>query len=157
MKSHLFFSIFFFVTCGGCRADLEIGGRRAETTLIILNISTSNFVANNLPDFWGQAIYSQLESRQRVTSYKERDKKKLPLEFRNDEFCQQFDWEDCLYLLKFIYSEKATKILRNLPLTFDCSTYSQKLGVDFAKCCGLLRIYELYHYCSLSRSFWKRR
>ena len=28
--------------------------------------------------------------------------------------------------VKFIYSEKATKILRNLPLTFDCSTYSQK-------------------------------
>ena len=82
VKPHLFFSIFFFVTCGGCRADLEIGGRRAETTLIILNISTSNFVANNLPDFWGQAIYSQLESRQRVTSYKERDKK-FPLEFRN--------------------------------------------------------------------------
>ena len=95
VKPHLFFSIFFFVTCGGCRADLEIGGRRAETTLIILNISTSNFVANNLPDFWGQAIYSQLESRQRVTSYKERDKK-IPLEYRNDEFCQQFDWEDCL-------------------------------------------------------------
>ena len=37
------------------------------------------------------------------------------------------------------------KILRNLPLTFDCSTYSQKLGEDFAKFCGLLRIYELYN------------
>ena len=35
------------------------------------------------------------------------------------------------------------KILRNLPLTFDYSTYSQKLGEDFAKFCGLLRIYEL--------------
>ena len=46
--------------------------------------------------------------------------------------------------LKFIYSEKATKILRNLPLTFDYSTYSQKLVEDFAKFCGLLRIYELY-------------
>ena len=46
-------------------------------------------------------------------------------------------------LLKFIYSEKATKILRNLPLTFDNSTYSQKLVEDFAKFCGLLRIYEL--------------
>ena len=45
--------------------------------------------------------------------------------------------------LKFIYSEKATKILRNLPLTFDYSTYGQKLGEDFAKFCGLLRIYEL--------------
>ena len=35
------------------------------------------------------------------------------------------------------------KILRNLPLTFDYSTYSQKLGEDFEKFCGLLRIYEL--------------
>ena len=43
--------------------------------------------------------------------------------------------------VKFIYSEKATKILRNLHLTFDYSTYSQKLVEDFA--CGLLRIYEL--------------
>ena len=46
-------------------------------------------------------------------------------------------------VVKFIYSEKATKILRNLPLTFDYSTYGQKLGEDFAKFCGLLRIYEL--------------
>ena len=29
-------------------------------------------------------------------------------------------------ILKFIYSEKATKILRNLPLTFDCMYCSQK-------------------------------
>ena len=35
------------------------------------------------------------------------------------------------------------KILRNLPLTFDCSTYSQKLGEDFAKFCSLLRKDEL--------------
>ena len=35
------------------------------------------------------------------------------------------------------------KILRNLPLTFDYSIYSQKLGEDFTKLCGLLRIYEL--------------
>ena len=34
--------------------------------------------------------------------------------------------------------------MRNLHLTFDYSTYSQKLGEDFAKFCGLLRIYELY-------------
>ena len=34
--------------------------------------------------------------------------------------------------------------MRNLPLTFDCSTYSQKLEEDFAKFCGLVRIYELY-------------
>ena len=36
------------------------------------------------------------------------------------------------------------KILRSLPLTFDCMYCSQKLGEDFAKFCGLLRIYELY-------------
>ena len=36
------------------------------------------------------------------------------------------------------------KISRNLPLTFDYSTYSQRLGEDFAKFCGVLRIYELY-------------
>ena len=34
--------------------------------------------------------------------------------------------------------------MRNLPLIFDYSTYSQKLGEDFSKFCGLLRIYELY-------------
>ena len=39
--------------------------------------------------------------------------------------------------------------MRNLPLTFDYSTYSQKLGEDFAKFCGLLRIYELYDKWSL--------
>ena len=35
------------------------------------------------------------------------------------------------------------KILKNLHLTFDYSTYSQKLSEDFAKFCGLLKIYEL--------------
>ena len=39
------------------------------------------------------------------------------------------------------------KILRNLHLTFDYSSYSQKLGEDFAKFCGLLRMYELYQHC----------
>ena len=36
------------------------------------------------------------------------------------------------------------KILQNLHLTFDYSTYSQKLDENFAKFCGLLRIHELY-------------
>ena len=35
------------------------------------------------------------------------------------------------------------RILGNLPLTFDCMYCSQKKGEDFAKFCGLLRIYEL--------------
>ena len=34
--------------------------------------------------------------------------------------------------------------LGTIVLTFDYSTYSQKLGEDFAKFGGLLRIYELY-------------
>ena len=34
--------------------------------------------------------------------------------------------------------------MRNLPLTFDSMYCSQKLWKDFAKFCGLLRIYELY-------------
>ena len=36
------------------------------------------------------------------------------------------------------------KSLRNLHLTFDCMYCGQKLGEDFAKLCGLLRIYEPY-------------
>ena len=38
---------------------------------------------------------------------------------------------------------KGHKILWNLPLTFDWHYIGQKLGEDFAKFCGLLRIYEL--------------
>ena len=36
------------------------------------------------------------------------------------------------------------KILQNIHLTFDCMYCGQKQGEDFAKFCGLLRIYELY-------------
>ena len=36
------------------------------------------------------------------------------------------------------------KILWNLHRTFDCVYRSQIKGIDFAKFCGLLRIYELY-------------
>ena len=47
------------------------------------------------------------------------------------------------------------KILRNLPLTFDWHYIGQKWGGDFAKFCGLLKIYELYHkYKFLSDSKW---
>ena len=42
--------------------------------------------------------------------------------------------------MKFIHSEKVTKVCKT---TFDCMYCSQKLGEDFAKFCGLLRIYEL--------------
>ena len=47
------------------------------------------------------------------------------------------------YGLKVHIFWESHKILRNLPPTFDCMYYSQKLGEDFAKFCGLLRIYEL--------------
>ena len=45
--------------------------------------------------------------------------------------------------LKFIYSEKATIFLRNLHLRFVLFSNSQIYGGDFAKFCGLLRMYEL--------------
>ena len=56
-------------------------------------------------------------------------------------------WENLKHKNQVIISSifwEGHKILQNLPLTFDYSTYSQKLGEDFAKFCGLLRIYELY-------------
>ena len=46
------------------------------------------------------------------------------------------------------------KILLSLHLAFDYSTYSQKKGEDFAKFCGLLRIYELYKII-LSPLIWE--
>ena len=46
-------------------------------------------------------------------------------------------------LLKLLIFREGHKILQNLPLTFAYSTYSQKLGEDFEKICGLLRMYEL--------------
>ena len=45
---------------------------------------------------------------------------------------------------KFIYSEQAAKILRNLHLfLIDTSTSQKKVEIS-QKVCGLLRIYELY-------------
>ena len=52
------------------------------------------------------------------------------------------NWEVFKFVKVYIFWE-GHKILRNLHLTFDYSTYSQKLGEDFAKFCDLLRIYEL--------------
>ena len=49
-----------------------------------------------------------------------------------------------IFLLKFVYSEKATKFLRNLHRRFDHYYIRQIYGGDFGKICGLLRIYELY-------------
>ena len=46
-------------------------------------------------------------------------------------------------LVKFVYSEKATKILRNLHLFLTGTSTSQKKVEISQKICGLLRIYEL--------------
>ena len=52
-------------------------------------------------------------------------------------------------MLKFIYSEKATKL-------FVLCTASQIIGGDFAKFCGLFRIYEpLTIYAKPERKFTK--
>ena len=58
----------------------------------------------------------------------------LSLEIAKDK---QSKWN-----LKFIYSEKATKILRNLHL-FLTGTSTSKVEIS-QTFCGLLRIYELY-------------
>ena len=47
--------------------------------------------------------------------------------------------------IKFIYSEKYTKVLRNHHLRFDLCSNGQIHGGDFTKFCSLLRIYELYN------------
>ena len=51
------------------------------------------------------------------------------------------------YLVKFIYSEKATNFfeISTVDLSYVRSN-GQIYGVDFAKFCGPLRIYELYEY-----------
>ena len=45
--------------------------------------------------------------------------------------------------LKFIFSEKATKFWKNLYRRFDRYNIGQINSGDFAKICGLLRIFEL--------------
>ena len=57
-------------------------------------------------------------------------------------------------ILKFIYSEKATKFceISTVDLSYVCSN-CKIYGGDFAKVCGLLRIYELYFFkiCNLKK------
>ena len=47
-------------------------------------------------------------------------------------------------LLKLRFCEKATKVLGNHQLKFVLCSNGQIFSGDFAKLCGLLRIYELY-------------
>ena len=48
-------------------------------------------------------------------------------------------------LVKIRFSGKVRKILRNLDRRFDRYYIGQIYSGDFAKICGLLRIYKLYH------------
>ena len=86
-----------------------------------------------------KAVFNGAQSLKETKSTKMPVSTKWEQKFHTPPNCLQIpdQW------VKFIYSEKATKFLRNLPLTFDYSTHDQKLGEDFAKFCGLLRIYEL--------------
>ena len=60
---------------------------------------------------------------------------------------------DYANVVKFIYSEKATKFceISTVDLSYVCSA-SQIYGGDFAKFCGLLRMYELYEHSV--KSIW---
>ena len=61
----------------------------------------------------------------------------------------------CLHVM-FRYSEKATKIWNNLPLCFEVSKQCQKKVEDCFKCCGLLRISELYQTSLIDLFFMKK-
>ena len=49
-----------------------------------------------------------------------------------------------IFEVKFIYSEKATKFCKISTVDLTVTTLGQIYGGDFAKICGLFRIYELY-------------
>jgi hypothetical protein len=55
-------------------------------------------------------------------------------------------------ILKFIHSEKAKNSceISTVDLSYICSASQIYIG-DFAKYCGLLRIYKLYHACTQCR------
>ena len=60
-----------------------------------------------------------------------------------------------IWYLKFIYSEKATKFceISTVDLSYVLSN-GQICSGDFAKFCGLLRIYQLYNFWNLSANLW---
>ena len=64
--------------------------------------------------------------------------------WRNTLQCVKIIYEDVFELLKFHIFWEGHKILQNLHRTFVLCSASQIIGGDFAKFCGLLRIYELY-------------
>ena len=56
--------------------------------------------------------------------------------------------------LKFIYSEKATKYFEISLSLLSTGVHSDKSkGGDFAKFCGLLKMYELYYQNNFSESY----
>ena len=59
--------------------------------------------------------------------------------------------------LKFIHSEKDTKFLQNHHLRFVRCSNGQIYGGDFAKFCGLLRIYEFYKDLASSKLFTEEK
>ena len=52
-------------------------------------------------------------------------------------------FEQLMNVIKFIYSEKATKFWEIFTVDLTVTTLGQIYGGDFAKICGLHRIYEL--------------
>ena len=67
----------------------------------------------------------------------------LDLWHENVCFCIEFNCVDKKLAFKVHIFWEGHKILQNLHLTFDWHYIGQKEGEDFAKFCGLLRIYEL--------------
>ena len=63
------------------------------------------------------------------------------------------NWPFPYVFIKFVYSEKATKILRNLQL-FVCMYCRQKKVEIRQNFCGLLRIYELYQIGKWEWTCW---
>ena len=53
--------------------------------------------------------------------------------------------QDTVYILKFMFSMKATKIDKIFTIDLTITTYCQIDGEDFFNFCGLLRKRELYH------------
>ena len=58
-------------------------------------------------------------------------------------------------MLKFIYSEKATKFFQNLHLFLTGTSASQKKVEISQNFCGLLRIYEPYSFFSSIFCFFR--
>ena len=102
---------------------------------------------------WTAANYFERDFSKKESNYFKENKQKTCSKFM---VCLIFATIRDVILSKFVdivknllrsessYILRRPKILRNLHLIFDYSTYSQKKGGDFVKLYGLLKIYELY-------------